>query len=914
MPNQSFQDELNQAQAEIKNLKDQLAQSKSRAPLFAVLEASPVPQALYNSQQQVIYLNSSFIQTFGYELNDIPTLDDWWQSAYPDQQYRQKMIDGWKIYVSDSMPKNSLNDIEIVCKNGDVKNVVAGAALLKHAVEDTYLVTFYDLTQVKLVEAELSQSVALLENVINSTPDLIFVKNRKLQTVLCNDAGAKIVGKKRQDMLGKTDIENGWDPDLVNGNDEKNIRGYKHDDLDALSGKYVHNPYDPAYVEGDLHIFDTHKRPLKDADGNIIGLLLIARDVTERDKAQKKLQASEQRFRSIFESVENIAVQGYDQERKVIFWNPASTLLYGYTEEEALGEKLEDLIIPDDMREPVVEGVERWINNGVSVPTSELALKNKAGDTVHVYSSHTLQRTADGKAEFYCLDVSLEQLRKTQNELQRVNIELDATLRAIPDLLFELDESGIYINLWARNKKLLAAEKKVLLGRSVTEKLPPDAASVVMDALSESAQSGYSNGHIMSLSLPTGKHWFELSVATKSANKTKKHFIILSRDITERVNTEEQLRRSQKMDALGKLTGGIAHDFNNMLGVILGYSELLQTSLEAGSKSSNYIEQVIKAGNRARTLTSKLLAFSRKQPTETKPWLINDILNADQTMLEKILTASVKLIINRENDLWSVCIDRDVFSDALLNLCINSMHAMPDGGELEIATKNVCVTEDMAKTLSIGVGEYVQIMVRDTGSGIASDILDKIFEPFFTTKMSKGTGLGLSQVYGFVKQSKGEIQVSSVMEKGTEFIILLPRYKGDGEQEVKTENQQDVSKHSHNETILVVDDEPALCELAEEVLKINQYNVLHAENADQAMSIMQKEKIDLLLTDVIMPGMNGYQLAAKVGELYPQVKIIIASGYNDEAGISELKDLEYKYIDKPYRSKALLKLIRTSLD
>ena len=240
MDHQPLQIELAQAQAEIARLKNQLTLSKNEALLHAVLDASPVPQALYNSQQEVIYLNPSFIQTFGYELNDVPTLEDWWEKAYPDLQYRQRMIEGWKLYVNDSMQKNNLNDIEIVCKNGDVKNVVAGAAFLKYAVENTYLVTFYDLTQVKQVEAELNKTVTLLENVINSTPDLIVVKNTKLQTILCNEAASKAVGKKREDMLGNTDVENGWDPELVNGNEEKNIRGYKHDDLDALSGIDVH--------------------------------------------------------------------------------------------------------------------------------------------------------------------------------------------------------------------------------------------------------------------------------------------------------------------------------------------------------------------------------------------------------------------------------------------------------------------------------------------------------------------------------------------------------------------------------------------------------------------------------------------------------------------------------------------------
>jgi len=886
-----------------------------------VLDASPVPQAIHDANKSIIYLNPAFIEAFGYTLNDIPSLVDWSLKAYPDPEYRHQVTERWLGLLQNSQSDNkpfSPLEVKIRCKDDDNKTIMASVCSLQNSTNELYLITLYDTSKTKNIENKLNHALALLENVINSTPDLIAVKNTQLQTILCNEACALAVGKSREQMYGNTDIENGWDPELVQGNPEKGIRGFIHDDLDALSGKDIHNPYDPANVDGHIRIFDTHKRPLKNIHNEIIGVLLIARDVTERNDAQHKLEKSERRFRSIIEGISNIAVQAYDQKRRVIFWNPASTALYGYTKEEALGKKLEDLIIPANMRDTIITAIDNWIQQDIRIPSSEVQLQNKRGEPVTVYSSHTLQRFDDGRTELYSLDVSTSELKQTQQELQRVNTELAATLRAIPDLLFELDEDGYYINVWARNEKLLAAEKNALIGHTVAERLPEDAAKIVMQSLQEAMQTGYSHGHVISLLLPPGKLWFELSVAMKKPQKGKKTFIVLSRDITERINTEEQLRRSQKMDALGKLTGGIAHDFNNMLGVIIGYSDLLREKTRDNPITKKYVDQIITAANRAHNLTSKLLAFSRKQPTEMKPWNINDIFLEDSQMLQRTLTARVELIFDLDPELHTICINRDTFSDAILNICINAMHAMPNGGRISISTHNKTLSDIDTLCLNINAGEYIQLSIRDTGTGIRPEIKEKIFEPFFTTKDTNGTGLGLSQVYGFITQSKGDIQVHSETDPdkdtGTEFTILLPRLIQHTDRQHPGEKNKPSQQINQYDSILIVDDEAALRELTGVVLEQHGYKIFYAENAKAALKILAEENINLMLTDVIMPGMNGYQLASEVNKKYPQIKIIIASGYNDESQSQQTHNSLYQYLDKPFRSGDLLKSIRLLLN
>jgi len=257
------------------------------------IEASPVPYALNDDKQNIVYLNQAFISTFGYQIEDIPTLEDWWPKAYPDSEYRQWVSTRWQQHFDKAKLHGSPFEpleLDIRCKDGSVRTVLASAASLSLSFSGTHLVILYDITKRKQVEDELNSALGMLENVINSTPDLIFVKDNQLKTILCNKAYADAVGMIPEDMYGYTDIENGWDPDLVMGNPEKGTRGFIHDDQDALKGLDIHNPNDPANVGDEVRIFDTHKMPLRNLDGSIIGVLGVARDITERKKSEEKAE------------------------------------------------------------------------------------------------------------------------------------------------------------------------------------------------------------------------------------------------------------------------------------------------------------------------------------------------------------------------------------------------------------------------------------------------------------------------------------------------------------------------------------------------------------------------------------------------------------------------------------------------
>lgn len=385
-------------------------------------------------------------------------------------------------------------------------------------------------------------------------------------------------------------------------------------------------------------------------------------------------------------------------------------------------------------------------------------------------------------------------------------------------------------------------------------------------------------------------------------------------DITEQADKDQQLRRSQKMDAIGKLTGGIAHDFNNMLGVILGFSELLQTQQNLTEKDNRYINEIITASKRAGKLTAKLLSFSRKESSSTESVDLNNVLTEEQIMLEKTLTVRIKLNLELADNLWQINLDKNELEDAIINMSINSMHAMPTGGELTLATKNCTLSEDDVSTLDIPKGDYVLLSITDNGSGMNQDTVQKIFEPFFTTKDEMGTGLGMSQVYGFVKRSHGTIQVFSGLGQGTRITLYFPRFIQDKHAVgIENKNEPDIDL-TGSSTILIVDDEVALRELSNEILSNKGYNTFLAESAGKALEILKTEHIDLVFSDVIMPGMDGFELSRIIQSQYPDVKILMTSGYSNINNSEILQSKLYiNRIQKPYTSQELLKEIKAHL-
>lgn len=392
----------------------------------------------------------------------------------------------------------------------------------------------------------------------------------------------------------------------------------------------------------------------------------------------------------------------------------------------------------------------------------------------------------------------------------------------------------------------------------------------------------------------------------------------------EKEKFQQQLQQSQKMDAVSQVVGGVAHDFNNLLGVILGFGEILESKLTNDSKLLEYCRQINVAGLRGAKLTRKLLSLTRQQATEAESCNVNELLNEEKNFLHKSLTAKINLKYKLNNDVWPVWIDRSDFEDAILNLCVNAMHAMKEGQQdssILIKTNNIVIDQYRHEFSSLEPGDYVQVSIIDNGVGMTRETEEKIFEPFYTTRET-GTGLGLSQVYSFASRSNGGIFVETKVGDGTTFTLLFPRYSAvinnESPAKVETnilENDDEANNLSGTEVILVVDDEPALRKLSADILTQHGYTVLQAEDGIDALGLLESGQIDLVLSDVIMPNMDGNLLAEKIQRIYPDIKIQLLSGYTDNEQMSEVNAELYKNIlKKPLDSKILLKRIRALLN
>lgn len=453
------------------------------------------------------------------------------------------------------------------------------------------------------------------------------------------------------------------------------------------------------------------------------------------------------------------------------------------------------------------------------------------------------------------------------------------------DMIAVVDVNGRRLYNSPSYYKLLGYSAEELGSTSSFEQIHPDDRQKVADAAKEAQHSGFCRRVEYRFRHKDG-HWLILestaSVAKGSHGEVAK-LVIVNRDITERRQLEAQLSLSHRLEAIGRLSGGVAHDFNNLLGVIIGYSEALQQRMSPDDPHREAIDEIRNAGQRAASLTQQLLAFSRKQVLEPKVLDLNTIVVEVEKILGRLIGEDVSLKLVLSSDLAKVKADRSQIEQVLLNLAVNARDAMPQGGTLIIETADVTLDETAARLRPYLVpGPYVLLRVTDTGCGMDAALQSRIFEPFFTTKgKGKGTGLGLATVYGVIKQSGGYILVESEVGKGTTFEIYLPRVEE--ALEVAPDAKRLVRLGQEHRTILLVEDEPSLRKLTLHTLKDLGYTVYEAKDAFEALEIAKRTEnvMDLLLTDVVMPGMSGRSLADTLSPLRPDMRVLYMSGYTD---------------------------------
>ncbi|MFH0995664.1 MAG: response regulator [Pseudomonadota bacterium] len=511
----------------------------------------------------------------------------------------------------------------------------------------------------------------------------------------------------------------------------------------------------------------------------------------------------------------------------------------------------------------------------------------------------------------------LQDRRKAEESLRKAKLDMEAIFQGISHPIVILDPDQRIISGNKKFEELVGQDIgeyrnrqcwKLFHGSEATGP-PPDCPFMAMK------QSHGAETSVMVVETLDGIFLVSCTPIFDAEHRLEK-VIHIATDITEQKRAETELRESQKMDAIGRLAGGVAHDFNNMLSIINGYAELLLMKLKEDDPLCTDVGQILKAGNRAADLTRQLLAFSRKSIVQPKVISLNTVVSGVEKMLQRLIGEDIRVAFEMAGDLGHVRVDPGLIEQVIMNLAVNARDAMPLGGQLTIETRNVDLDESFSRRhVSVSPGSYVMLAVSDTGAGMDEATRQRIFEPFFTTKeKGKGTGLGLSMVYGIVKQNNGSIWVYSEPGQGTAFKIYLPRIA----EAVELEQIAPVDPTARGtETILIVEDEEAVCTLVKKILLSAGYQVLTAINGGEALMLLERrqEPVHLLLTDVVMPGMSGRELADRLLKIHPEMKVLFMSGYTDDAIVHHgVLDPDAHFIGKPFAMTTVQRKVREVLD
>ena len=656
--------------------------------------------------------------------------------------------------------------------------------------------------------------------------------------------------------------------------------------------------------------------PLDDVAGDA-ALVMVGVDVTNHDRVVEALRASEQTHRTLVDNMRDV-VFSLDTEGVVRYISPAIHAIAGFAPEEVVGKGFRDFLHPDDVAE-VTESFENVLS-GKPQP-SEYRVRAKDGHYRWVQSESSLVTSPDGEESMQGLlrDVTLR--RRAEEALT----EAESRYRS----MFENAVFGIC--LLTPDARFLDVNQALveMLGYSDADELrAADMDDGVYAETSERQRFIDEMNHVQGVG-GVDVRWkrktgdvIVVRLAGRMLRRDDGHidgYEIIAEDVTARQALEEQYRQAQKMEAIGRLAGGVAHDFNNLLTVINGHADLVLSSIRPSDPLYKDLAEIKKAGERAASLTAQLLAFSRKQILRPAILDLNEVISNGSGMLRRIIGEDIELQTQLEDGLSPVVADRSQLEQVVMNLAINARDAMPRGGRLTITTYTEILEPSKLPSRAPSSSERFSVMsIDDTGVGITDDVQRHMFEPFFTTKEeSRGTGLGLSTVYGIIEQSGGFIEVDSELGRGSSFKILLPQVEVAAPQAEKEESAPSSAETLQDVgTVLVVEDDDAVRITAVEMLETCGFSVYEARDGQEALAFAETRKgaLDLLLTDVVMPGISGCELAEAMTAVDPTLRVLYMTGYADEDVLAQpLRDREHVLLKKPFSLVEIVEKVREAL-
>src|SRR5438105_11710272 len=622
---------------------------------------------------------------------------------------------------------------------------------------------------------------------------------------------------------------------------------------------------------------------------------------------------------------------------KIAEWNDYAGTMFGWRRDEAIGRNMAELIIPERFRAAHAEGLRHFLDTGEEGylrQRVELPALHRSGREFPI-EVRILPIDLDGGTGFVGCLRDLSARHALQQELHEAERQFRMLVESITDYaIYMLDPEGRVTTWNSGAERIKGYRADEIIGQHFSRFYSEEdqQAGVPAQMLRHAAEEGKVAAEGWRVR-KNGSRFAASTVVEAIRDDTGKliGFAKITRDITAQREAQEMLDRAReqllqasKMEAIGQLTGGVAHDFNNLLTIIIGNLAIAEREVERlpegpASRLRRSLASAERGAQRATMLTQRLLAFSRRQVLDPRPLDLNKLIAAEADFLQRTLGEAIEVEAVGGGGLWRVEVDANEFERALLNLAINARDAMPDGGKLTLETGNTFLDQNYCRANpEVLPGQYVMISVTDNGTGMTKEVIDRAFEPFFSTKsVDAGTGLGLSQVYGFIKQSGGHVKIYSEPSEGTTVKIYLPRFTGETRGEDHAALGSADVEGQLGETILIVEDDPDVRAFLVEALRDLNYRTLSAPDAAAALRILEQpnNRIDLLLTDVVMPGLNGRELALEAQQHRPELKVLFMTGYSRNAIVHQGRlDPGIEMIQKPMSQRELAGRIRDLLD
>ena len=853
----------------------------------------------------VLEFNDAAARTFGYTKADAigrPLAD-----LIVPQRFRDRYRDGLARYLAtgEATLIGKLTEVTAVRADGAEIPVELTITAIRSGTAQIFTGVLRDITARQQADATRARLAAI----VDSSDDAIFIMSLDDAILTWNAGAERLYGYAASEMIGKPRA-------LL-------VPAGKRDELVPIMERAARGeagvPFETQRIRKDRSIVDVSVviSPMTDPNGLVTSVSTIARDITERRQAEAAVRSERDRAQRYLDTAE-VIILSLDRSGRITLVNRYACSLFGWSADELLGRPFIETCVPAAIR----DDTKQRLGGVLAGPDSSIVenpIVTRSGQERLIEWRNTLLRDAEGRVvgtlssgtDITDRTTAVEALRQAE---ERMRFALRYANVGIWDMNYttgKLQWTDAMEAQYGLSPGTFDGTLEGFVGR-----IHPDDRVSVLETIAKAMASG-ADFTVANRSIwPDGKvRWLNgAGRVLLGEGGVPVRGVGISQDVTERRTLADQYQQAQKMEAVGQLAAGVAHDFNNLLTVILGFCELLLPDFDPADRRHADIAEIQKAGIRAARLTRQLLAFSRKEIIEPKLLDLNAIVADIRRLLERLIGEDVRVVLGTVHAVAPVLCDQGQVEQIIINLAVNARDAMPKGGTLTIDTANVEFSEDGAMThAGVKAGRYVALKVTDTGTGMSPEVQAHLFEPFFTTKgAGKGTGLGLATVHGIVTRCGGSFNVVSEVGRGTSFTLYFPRAEAVWP---LVAAPPVVRPPAGVQTVLVVEDEEGLRKLTKRLLVRQGYTVLVAADADEASLLFEENpSIDLLLTDVVMPGASGPELVTRLAERRPALKVIYMSGYTDDAIVHHgVLDPGIAFIHKPFTSESLGHKIREVL-